>query len=97
LFSSSLGEEYGYEDRWISTHEYLYTGEGQQGDMEMVRGNKAIYQHQQAGKELHLFQKHSTNNYEYLGEFEYVSHQQKQGTDMSGQNRSMIMFRLRRV
>jgi 5-methylcytosine-specific restriction protein A len=97
LFSSPRGEEYGYEDGWITAREYLYTGEGQQGDMEMVRGNKAIYQHQQADKELHLFEKHGPNRYEYLGEFEYVSHQQQIGQDAIGQNRSMIVFRLRRV
>jgi hypothetical protein len=45
LFSSPRGEEFGYKDGWISENEYRYTGEGQIGDMAMVRGNRAILEH----------------------------------------------------
>ncbi len=40
LFSSPQGEEYGYQDDWLTDQKYQYTGEGQFGKMEMERGNK---------------------------------------------------------
>ena len=94
LFSSPRGEEFGYRDDWISPAEYSYTGEGQSGDMEMARGNRAIMAHEAAGRELHLFEKAGGGTYQYLGQFRYVSHQVRQGPDVDGQSRSQILFRL---
>ena len=45
LFSSEAGEQFGYSDGWDEDGVFLYTGEGQRGDMEFVRGNLAIRQH----------------------------------------------------
>jgi 5-methylcytosine-specific restriction enzyme A len=45
LFHTPKGESFGYKDGWISATEYLYSGEGQTGDMELARGNKAIRDH----------------------------------------------------
>jgi 5-methylcytosine-specific restriction protein A len=42
LFTGDTGAEYGYEDRFQDDGTFWYTGEGQVGDMEMVRGNAAI-------------------------------------------------------
>ena len=47
LFTGEMGEQYGYEDGW-SDGVFLYVGEGQRGDMEFVRGNKAIRGHCQS-------------------------------------------------
>jgi 5-methylcytosine-specific restriction protein A len=94
LFASPRGEEFGYRDGWTSESEYAYTGEGQSGDMEMARGNRAISQHVDAGRELHLFEKVEGGYYEYLGQFRYVGHQARQGPDADGKNRSQIVFRL---
>ena len=42
LFSDpKVGEEFGYHDGWDGDS-YLYSGEGQEGDMEFIKGNKAI-------------------------------------------------------
>ena len=45
LFSSPRAEEFGYEDGWSDEGIYLYTGEGQRGDMTFSRGNIAIRDH----------------------------------------------------
>src|SRR5262245_43199781 len=63
LFSSPAGEQYGYRDGWLSALEFSYTGEGQVGDMEMFRGNRAIRDHQSDGRELHLFDKTDRSGY----------------------------------
>jgi 5-methylcytosine-specific restriction protein A len=98
LFTAPAGEQYGYEDGWLSTTQFSYTGEGQVGDMEMARGNRAIRDHAAGGRELHLFQKTDRKGYyTYLGQFRYVSHQVRRGADAGGDDRSQIVFTLELV
>lgn len=98
LFSAPAGEHFGYEDGWLSISQFSYTGEGQLGDMEMVRGNRAIQRHAADGRELHLFEKTDRSGfYRYLGQFKYVLHQIRHGNDMDGNERSRIMFTLELV
>ena len=94
LFSSPRGEEFGYRDGWTSQNEYAYTGEGQSGDMEMTRGNRAIMEHEASGRELHLFEKVQSGFYEYIGQFRYRGHQLKHGPDGDGASRMQIVFTL---
>ena len=56
LFTGASGETYGYKDGWGSAGTFEYTGEGQKGDMQFVRGNKAIRDHSHDGKDLLLFE-----------------------------------------
>ena len=50
IFSGSTGQKYGYTDRWDNEDVYSYTGEGQTGDMEFIRGNLALRDHIKSGK-----------------------------------------------
>ena len=97
LFTSPRGDEFGYEDGWISEDIYNYTGEGQTGDMKMTRGNRAIWNHQVDGRGLHLFKKVDTGQYEYIGQSEYVKHAIKTGFDGEQRQRRVIQFVLKRV
>ncbi|WP_114578413.1 hypothetical protein [Saliphagus sp. LR7] len=54
LFTGDSGTEHGYKDEFRGDT-FIYTGEGRTGDMEMMGGNKAIRDHQEDGRELHLF------------------------------------------
>lgn len=66
--------------------------------MEMARGNRAIQRHAADGRELHLFEKADRSGYyRYLGQFRYVSHQVRRGTDVDGDERSQIVFTLELV
>src|SRR4051794_26028499 len=56
LFTGESGSEFGYRDSWREDGTFAYTGEGQRGDMEFVRGNRAIRDHVQDGKDLLLFE-----------------------------------------
>ena len=56
LFTGVAGEQHGYHDGYEEHGVFIYTGEGQRGPMEFVRGNKAIKDHAQAGKDLLLFE-----------------------------------------
>ena len=96
LFTGPAGENHGYRDGWTSETDFLYSGEGQLGDMEMARGNRSIRNHEVDGRELHLFEKTDRRGYyRYLGRFRYVSHEIRRGQDTEGNDRSQIMFTLK--
>ena len=42
IFTGDSGIAFGYEDKFLPDGTYLYTGEGQVGDMTMDSGNLAI-------------------------------------------------------
>ncbi len=50
IFSGESGHSYGYQDGWTEDGYFLYTGEGQVGNMDFVRGNRAIRDHGTDGK-----------------------------------------------
>jgi 5-methylcytosine-specific restriction protein A len=98
LFSSDSGEAYGYCDGWVDADTFRYSGEGQRGDMQLLRGNRAIANHAESGKELHLFQKVDKGLYRYEGEMEYTTHDMEERTaDVEGRVRTAIVFTLKRV
>ena len=56
LFTGEAGKQYGCQDRTTDAGVFLYTGEGQRGDMTFTKGNLAIRDHTQNGEDLHLFE-----------------------------------------
>lgn len=96
LFSAERGEEFGYRDGWVSDSEYAYSGEGQYGDQRFVRGNRAVRDHVADGKELHLFERHSTGTYKYVGQFVVMSHKFVPAKDAQENSRQLIKFSLRK-
>jgi 5-methylcytosine-specific restriction protein A len=94
LFSSTTGEQYGYSDGWNADGIYLYTGEGQKGDMEFVRGNRAIRDHEEAGKSLHLFQSVRQGHVQYIGQMRCNGFHFSDSNDVDGNKRRVIVFEL---
>lgn len=99
LFTGDSGAQYGYRDGPQMDADgnviYLYTGEGQLGDMQMSRGNLAVAQHVQAGRALHLF--HALGKSlpcRYLGEYICAGHEIRQGEDRDRKLRKLIVFHL---
>jgi 5-methylcytosine-specific restriction protein A len=89
------GEQYGYRDGWDDNGVFLYTGEGQEGDMEFVRGNRAIRDHALEGKDIHLFQAQGKGEgYRYLGRFACSTWEFRKGPDLYGDERRVIVFHL---
>jgi 5-methylcytosine-specific restriction protein A len=94
LFTGDSGEQYGYADHW-EDGAYFYTGEGQRGPMTLTRGNRAIAEHAEDGRALHLFKSRGKGNgYEYVGEFSCADMFERTQPDVSGQDRTAIVFRL---
>jgi 5-methylcytosine-specific restriction protein A len=45
LITGKSGKQHGYSDEWTNDGIFLYSGEGQRGDMRFVGGNRAICDH----------------------------------------------------
>jgi 5-methylcytosine-specific restriction protein A len=95
LFTGESGEQHGYEDGWDADGVFLYSGEGQLGDMQFVRGNRAIRDHATDGKDLLLFQSLGKGlGVRYLGSFACAGWLNGSGVDRDGQLRQVIVFQL---
>ncbi|MBB4069222.1 5-methylcytosine-specific restriction protein A [Salinibacter ruber] len=94
LFTSAAGQEYGYKDEFRPDGIFWYTGEGQEGDMEMTRGNQSIRDHQEDGKRLHLFEALGEGQVRYIGRATYLDHHWEDRPDAYGEMRSAVVFEL---
>ncbi|MEU0845496.1 restriction endonuclease [Streptomyces sp. NPDC005962] len=100
LFSNpKRGRKVGYFDGWGTDGCFHYTGEGQQGDQRMVRGNRAVLHHVEDGRALRLFDAVSDGVYVYLGQFTIADHPwyYRDALDAKDELRSVIMFRLKPI
>ena len=93
LFSGESGEQYGYKDGWDENGVFLYSGEGQEGHMKFTRGNRAIRDHAEDGKDLHLFESLG-KGHRYLGMFACSTWEYRTGIDLNGAERQVIVFHL---
>jgi 5-methylcytosine-specific restriction protein A len=94
LFTGQSGLSHGYEDGWTENGIFLYSGEGQLGDMSFVRGNRALRDHLQDGKDIFLFEYVDSGFVRYVGQMITIGYQERTGVDGSGQPRHTIMFEL---
>ncbi len=93
LFTGHQGQPYGYQDGWEGDV-FLYTGEGQVGDMQFARGNKAIRDHVESGKDLLLFEYVALGRVRFIGDMVCVGYRIERGSDKTGRTRSNIVFEL---
>lgn len=99
IFTGDSGAQFGYVDDEATDENgevtFSYTGEGQTGDMKFTKGNKAIVEHSQDGRALHLFRSMGKGKgQEYIGEFVYAKHQLVPGLDRDKKPRQLIIFQL---
>ena len=94
LFTSKAGEEFGYSDGFNPDGTFRYTGEGQEGDMIMAKGNLAIRDHQKNNKDILLFEAASQGLVRFVGRCNYISHHIEERLDKNGKQRSAFIFHL---
>jgi 5-methylcytosine-specific restriction protein A len=95
LFTGEAGQQHGYSDGWDPGGVFLYTGEGQLGPMQFVRGNRAIRDHALNGKDLLLFEAtRKSGQYRFLGRFACANWEIRNAPDTNGQMRDAIVFHL---
>jgi 5-methylcytosine-specific restriction enzyme A len=95
LFTGESGDQFGYKDGPQDDGTFAYTGEGQIGPMDFVRGNLAIRDHIADGKDLLLFEKmRRAGYYRFLGFFTCSSFEYATAPDRDGNQRQIIIFHL---
>jgi len=96
LFTGKSGDQFGYVDKWTEDHEYYtFAGEGQEGDMTMKGGNRAIRDHAADGRALHLFEALGKGQpIRYMGQFDCMGHREIPGVDKNGAARTLLIFDL---
>jgi hypothetical protein len=112
IFSDSeVGKRYGYRDGWLTEDDdlgpiFTYTGTGKRGNQTLEGGNAAILEHAQKGRTLHLFiaidkvPGTDTRRHKYIGKFkvdERTPFETREAKDELGENRNVIVFRLRPI
>lgn len=97
LFTGDQGQQYGYRDGWNDEGVFLYTGEGQVGDMAFVRGNRAIHDQIADGKDLHLFEYLQRGQVRYVGQMICTGFQERRAPDKDGNQRKVIVFELQPI
>jgi hypothetical protein len=94
IFTGETGETHGYADSFQPDGTFWYTGEGQVGDMEMVRGNLAIKDHQQNGKSLLLFEYVKRGYVRFIGNAVCIGYHIESRPDTNRNHRNAIVFHL---
>lgn len=95
IFTGEGGHAFGYEDHFLPDGVFLYTGEGQIGDMDFVRGNRAIRDHEEDRKSILLFRALGHGKpVRYLGEFQSKGYSIIRSPDQTGELRDAIQFAL---
>lgn len=96
IFSGKSGAQYGYMDGWDNENIFSYTGEGQEGDMQFIRGNLALREHVNNGKRVFLFEYHSSGYVQFKTELEIFDFDFFETPDRNLKNRTGIKFIFKR-
>lgn len=95
LFTGEHGSAFGYQDGERPDGVFEFTGEGQTGDMRLIKGNKAIRDHAENGKDLLLFRAlKQKGQYRFLGTYVCDDFQWRMAKDKSGALRKVVVFEL---
>lgn len=99
VFSGPTGKRFGYDqdEGWQPDGTFHYTGEGQRGAMTFIRGNKAVRDHSENGKDLYLFTEsppRTDRSVTYEGPMVCVGFKLASAPDIDGNPREAIVFRL---
>ena len=95
IFTGAAGKQFGYEDKRHPDGSLTFYGEGQSGDMRMVRGNKAIATHVAAGKDILVFEALGKGKpVRFLGQFICNDISRVAANDSDGFEREAIVFSL---
>jgi DNA-binding CsgD family transcriptional regulator len=95
VVTGAAGENYGYDDFWDEHGVFHYYGAGQVGDMQWLRGNRAIRDHVEDGEQLHVFEQVRPSGLRYVGQFACWGYYELDGVPDAHQSpRQAIIFLL---
>jgi 5-methylcytosine-specific restriction protein A len=94
IVTGEEGGQHGYADVMREDGVFEYFGEGQVGDMVLLRGNSAVFNHAENGKDLLLFRK-SKSGLRFEGQFVAEGILERDAPDTEGNMRTAFVFELR--
>ncbi|WP_370213456.1 HNH endonuclease [Roseovarius sp.] len=94
IVTGEEGGQHGYTDTLRPDGVFEYYGEGQIGDMAMVRGNRAVANHTADGKDLLLFRK-AKEGLRFEGQYIVEGILERPAPDTEGNIRNAFVFELR--
>jgi 5-methylcytosine-specific restriction protein A len=95
IFTGTAGAKHGYADTWQKDGSFHYCGEGQTGDMRLVRGNRAIASHAGLSHDLLLFETTGKGRpVRYVGQFVCAGWFTERLPDTEGALRDALIFKL---
>lgn len=95
VFTGASGLKHGYADSWQPDGTFHYCGEGQVGDMTLIKGNKAIATHAALSKDILLFKALGHGRpVEFIGSFSCAAWFFEEMADSAGDSRQAIIFKL---
>lgn len=97
IFSGQSGHQHGYKDQWENENIFSYTGEGQIGNMEFIRGNLALRNHLKNAKRVFLFIQEQKGFAKFEAELEFEDFDFFVASDREGQQRTAIKFFFKRI
>ena len=87
-----------YDDKLFDGDVMYYTGEGQRGNQKLWKGNKAIYEAKDMGRDIHLFVRFKKTEYTYYGKVQLVDEPFfADEKDVDGLMRKVIKFPMMQV
>lgn len=93
-FTGATGQAHGYADYFAPDGTFCLFGEGQIGDMNFTRGNRAIRDHVRDGKDLLLFEMLGRGRVRFLGTRVCGGWHMELANDRNGASRQAIVFHL---
>jgi len=92
IITSGRGRDFGYVDEFHDDGTFEYSGQGAEDDMDWRFVNRAIRDHKEMGKEVHVFEKTSESYMvRYRGEYQYENHEWVQLEDKNDDFREAIL------
>lgn len=85
-----------YHDHWEENGDFIFSGEGLNGDQKMTKGNFAIANASYEKKKIYLLIKFSSKEYYFQGEMICLSYSKEDDRDSNGNLRKEYKFRLRK-
>lgn len=96
IITGKSGSSFGYEDQHLPDGRFDYYGEGQVGNMEMLRGNRAINEHIINGRDILLFENQGKGkDLTFLGNYICEGWRWGESLDRNKEIRKAIIFELR--
>ena len=92
IFTGKSGHQHGYEDGWDNKYVFSYTGEGQDGNMDFLRGNLALRDHVAKGKRVFLFEFEMKGYVKFVDELQLFDYDYFESHDTQKRQRTAIKF-----